>query len=112
MSTVSARRKRAVAAPLFAALGDATRLELVDRLGDGQQRSIAQLSDGLDLTRQGVTKHLGVLEEAGVVSRKRVGRETRFRIRPASIERAREYLARASAQWDEAIARLKNAVED
>ena len=98
-------------APVFAALGDPTRLELVSRLGDGESRSIVELSEGLELTRQGVTKHLQVLEQAGVVASQRVGRENRFRIEPDPIARARDYLARASAQWDEAIARLKAAVE-
>lgn len=97
---------------VFAALGDSTRLELVSRLKDGKQHSIAQLSHGLDQTRQGVTKHLHVLARAGVVSCERVGRENRFCIAPAAIERARDYLDRASAQWDDAIARLRAAVED
>ena len=89
-------------APVFAALGDTTRLELVSRLSDGKQHSIVRLADGLDLTRQGVTKHLQVLKEAGMVSCKRVGRESRFTIRPDPIAKARDYLTRASAQWDEA----------
>jgi DNA-binding transcriptional ArsR family regulator len=99
-------------AAVFAALGDATRLELLARLSDGQQQSIVQLTDGLHLTRQGVTKHLNVLKEAGVVSCERVGRESRFAIRPGPIAEAREYLARASAQWDDAIERLRASVED
>ena len=98
-------------APVFAALGDTTRLELVTRLSDGQQHSIVQLADGLKQTRQGVTKHLHVLEQAGMVSRQRVGRESRFTIRPDPITKARDYLTRASAQWDEAIERLRGAVE-
>lgn len=102
----------AESAPIFAALGDATRLELIARLGDGRPRSIVQLSSGLALTRQGVTKHLQVLEQAGVVSRRRVGRESRFAIQPRPIEQARDYLDRASAQWDDAIERLRAAVEE
>lgn len=99
-------------ASVFAALGDRTRLELVSRLSDGKQHSIVQLADGLKLTRQGVTKHLHVLKQAGMVSCKRVGRESRFTIRPDPIANARDYLARASAQWDEAIERLRASVED
>ncbi len=99
-------------APVFSALGDTTRLELVSRLSDGKQHSIVQLADGLDLTRQGITKHLHVLEQAGMVSCTRVGRESRFTIRPDPIARARDYLTRASAQWDEAIERLRAAVEE
>lgn len=104
-----------VFAPVFAALGDPTRLELVGRLSDGEAYSIAQLCDGMDLTRQGVTKHLRVLERAGVVSSRRVGRENLFGIETGAIEGARDYLARAtelaSGQWDEAIERLRGVVE-
>jgi len=96
---------------VFAALGDPTRLELVSRLSDGGHHSIAQLSDGLELTRQGVTKHLQLLKRAGIVTSKRSGRESQFCIRPASIRSARDYLTRASEQWDEAIARLRALTE-
>lgn len=106
----------AVFAPVFAALGDPTRLELVARLSDGETYSIAQLCEGMELTRQGVTKHLRVLEHAGVVSSRRVGRESLFGIETGAIEGARDYLARAtelaSGQWDEAIERLRGVVED
>lgn len=97
---------------MFAALGDTTRLELVSRLGDGRHHSIAQLANGLDLTRQGVTKHLQMLKRAGIVSCKRSGRESHFSIQPDSIKRARDYLTRASEQWDEAIERLRAVVEE
>ncbi len=99
-------------APVFSALGDPIRLELVSRLSDGREHSIKQLADGLQLTRQGVTKHLNVLNEAGIVSREFVGRECRFTLLPESINSAQDYLACASAQWDDAIARLKLKVED
>jgi DNA-binding transcriptional ArsR family regulator len=99
------------AAPVFAALGDATRLSLLSRLRDGRPRSIVQLTDGLGLTRQGVSKHLRVLEEAGMVSSKRTGRESRFVFEPAGVAAARGYLERASRQWDRALARLQAFVE-
>jgi DNA-binding transcriptional ArsR family regulator len=104
-----------VFATVFAALGDSTRLELMARLSDGETYSIAQLCEGMELTRQGVTKHLRVLERAGVVSSRRVGRENLFGIETGAIEGARDYLARAtelaSGQWDEAIERLRGVVE-
>ena len=99
-------------APIFAALGDPTRLALVSRLSDGQPRSIAQLTDGLDLTRQGVTKHLRVLEQAGIVSSERIGRESRFAFTPTPIDEVRSYLDRVSRQWDDALGRLKAFVEE
>lgn len=111
MSSSSAVRTPKNPAPIFAALGDATRLTLVGRLVDGQPRSIAQLADGLDLTRQGVTKHLRVLQRAGIVKARTVGRESRFTYVPQPVERARSYLEAVSAQWDDALKRLKIFVE-
>ena len=100
------------AAPVFAALGDETRLSLISQLGDGQPRSIVQLAGSTDLTRQGVTKHLQVLEQAGIVTSKRTGRENRYALRPDAILEAKGYLARVARQWDEALLRLKGYLED
>jgi DNA-binding transcriptional ArsR family regulator len=111
MSSPNAVRAARSPAPVFAALGDATRLKLVNRLVDGQPRSIAQLADGLDLTRQGITKHLRVLQRAGIVKAKSVGRESQFTYVPDPVDRARSYLDAVSAQWDDALGRLKAFVE-
>src|SRR5688572_2959670 len=111
MSSPNATRPLKNPAPVFAALGDATRLKLVGRLVDGEPRSIAQLADGLDLTRQGVTKHLRVLQRAGIVRAKSVGRESQFTYVPEPVLRARSYLETVSAQWDDASLRLKAFVE-
>lgn len=99
-------------APVFAALGDTTRLALLARLSAGQAQSIVELTRGTGLSRQGVSKHLDVLAQAGVISRQRVGRESRYAIRPDSLAGARGYLERASRQWDEAAERLRKFVED
>ena len=98
-------------ASVLAALGDSTRLELVSRLSDGQAHSIAHLTGGLGLTRQGVTKHLRVLERVGIVSSSRVGRESHFSYVPEPIQQVRSYLDTVSTQWDEALSRLKTFVE-
>lgn len=111
MSTVELAPPEAQPASVFAALGDTTRLQLISRLGDGRPRSIRQLGEGLELSRQGVTKHLRVLETAGLVTSSRVGREHRFRYAPESIDAARDYLDQVSAEWDEALGRLKAFVE-
>ena len=111
MSEPDAAGRHVDPAPVFAALGDTTRLALVARLSDGQPRSIAQLTEGLDQTRQGVTKHLRVLEQAGLVASRRVGRESRFVVAPPRLAAARDYLARVSQQWDDALGRLKAFVE-
>lgn len=97
---------------MFAALGDPTRLSLIARLSDGQARSISRLSAATALTRQAVTKHLRVLERAGLVDSVRAGRESRFLYRPGRIEEARAYLETVSSQWDATISRLRNFVED
>lgn len=99
-------------APIFAALGDDTRLELIIRLSDGEPHSIHQLTDGLKLTRQGITKHLRILNDAGIVASDRVGRETRFILTPAPLLEVQAYLAQVSAQWDRALARLRTFVEE
>lgn len=96
---------------MFAALGSVTRLELLSRLSDGREYSIAELTDGLALTRQAITKHLQVLQHAGIVNSRRVGRESRFIIQPESITQAKDYLTRVSDQWDDSIARLRETVE-
>jgi DNA-binding transcriptional ArsR family regulator len=99
-------------AAVFAALGDETRLALVDRLTAGEPQSIARLTEGTRLTRQAVTKHLHVLEGAGVVRSVRVGRESRFEFEPKPLDDVRAYLEHVSDQWDRALARLKSFVED
>jgi DNA-binding transcriptional ArsR family regulator len=109
-------RKRAVAgwrgrAPAFAALGDATRLTLVMTLSSGEPHSIAELTAGSKLTRQAITKHLRVLERAGMVRCERAGRESRFAFDPRPMEEMRTYLEMVSAQWDAALGRLKLFVE-
>ena len=104
--------KRQARAVVFAALGDETRLLLVSRLSTGEPRSIAELTEGASLTRQAITKHLRVLERAGVVRSKRAGRESRFAFDPRPIGELRDYLNRVSRRWDETLARLKSLVEE
>ena len=98
-------------ASLFAALGDPTRLQLIQRLADGRQRSIQDLSTDSPLSRQAMTKHLKVLERARIVRSNRYGREVRFQLEQAELERARAFLARVSAQWEDALGRLATHVE-
>ncbi|WP_084420322.1 ArsR/SmtB family transcription factor [Henriciella litoralis] len=94
-------------AEVFGALGDETRLKLVSTLSDGQGRSISDLASGFGMSRQAVTKHLKVLESAGLVSNDRVGRESRYRLDPRALGDAQHYLDAISRHWDEAIERLK-----
>ena len=100
------------AAPVFAALGDETRLELVSRLCTSGPQSITRLTDGFEVSRQAVTKHLRALEEAGLVRSVREGRERIWQIRPRRLTEARAYLDQISRQWDQAIERLRALVEE
>jgi DNA-binding transcriptional ArsR family regulator len=99
-------------APVFAALGDPTRLALIAKLSDGAPRSISALSADSAITRQAVTKHLHVLEEAGLVCGERVGRESRYVFRPERVKEAKAYLEAVSSQWDETLERLRAFVEE
>ena len=100
------------AAPVFAALGDATRLGLVARLCVDGPLSIMSLTQGAGVTRQAVTKHLHSLADAGLVQVSRRGRERIWELEPRRIERARRCLEQISDQWDVAISRLKAFVEE
>jgi len=99
-------------APIFAALGDARRLQLVSRLCADGPLSTTRLSEGVGVTRQAVTKHLRALADAGLVRDNRRGRERIWELEPRRLERARRSLEQIAEQWDVAIGRLKAFVED
>lgn len=99
------------AAPLFAALGDRTRLALVLRLGSTGPLSIAQLAEGSTVSRQAITKHLQVLDDAGLVRSARRGRERIWQVEADRLDEARRFLDQVSCQWDDALGRLKRFVE-
>jgi DNA-binding transcriptional ArsR family regulator len=97
---------------VFAALGDETRLALVARLCATGPQSIARLTSGSAVTRQAITKHLGVLAGAGLVAGVRRGRERIWDLDPKRLDDARRCLDQISQRWDEALARLKGFVEE
>ena len=102
---------REAGASIFNALGHEARLALIAKLSRGPRQSISRLADGSPLTRQGITKHLRVLEQAGLVRNLRVGRESLFELEPNALAVARRQLEDISAQWDDALGRLKTFVE-
>ena len=106
-----ARTGLAATAVIFAALGDPTRLALVERLSRDGPASISLLADRFDLTRQGVTKHLYVLAGAGLVDGRRSGREHVWALNPARLADARRHLDLVARGWDDALARLKRHLE-
>jgi DNA-binding transcriptional ArsR family regulator len=107
----SVARSLEESAPVFAALGDETRLRLVSRLCEQGPLSIAKLTAGSHVTRQAITKHLHVLAEAGLVRGTRDGRESVWELEPRRLQDARRHLDAISKQWDAALDRLKAFVE-
>lgn len=103
--------RAAQAAAVFAALGDDTRLALVARLSAGGPQSIVRLTDGVDVSRQAVAKHLEALAEAGVVRSAKEGRERIWELETRRLSEAQRYLDEISSQWDRAIDRLRAFVE-
>ena len=95
------------AALLFAALGDPTRIALLHRLSRDGPASISVLADDFHTTRQGVTKHLQVLSDAGIIAGERRGREHVWTINPARLADAQRHLEVIARGWDNALARLK-----
>ena len=105
---MSSAAERAV---VFAALGDPTRLDLLGRLPKGEGVSITRLSAAMPMSRQAVTRHLRVLEAAGLVAGRRAGRETLYAARPQRLVEAQDWLREVGAQWDDALGRLRAQVE-
>jgi DNA-binding transcriptional ArsR family regulator len=102
----------AQAAPLFSALGDETRLALLNRLSDEGPQSITRLTTGSTITRQAITKHLQILAEAGLVHDSRRGRERIWTLDVNRLDEASLYLDQIAQRWDEALERLRQFVEE
>jgi DNA-binding transcriptional ArsR family regulator len=100
------------AAPLFAGLGDATRLRIVAQLCGAGPMSIARLAEGTTVSRQAITKHLEVLEGVGLARGSRAGRERIWELQTKRLAEVQRYLDQISRQWDLAIGRLRALVEE
>jgi DNA-binding transcriptional ArsR family regulator len=105
------KAREQVAADIFFALGDRTRLSVVRKLGAGGARSATALSNGAKVTRQAIVKHLQVLEGAGLVKHEKRGREVLYALEPRRLEEAQDFLDAVSASWDRALERLRQMVE-
>ena len=106
-----ARNESGNSALLFAALGDETRLRLALRLSSDGPLSITRLTAGTRVTRQAITKHLRVMDRAGLVHSQRCGRERIWHLDQQRLQTARRYLDAISRQWDDALGRLREFVE-
>ena len=98
-------------ARVFSALGDGTRLTLVAKLLAAGALSASVLAEGEQISRQAIVRHLHVLEEAGLVTHERHGREVLYALEKDRIDQARAFLEAISSDWDKALARLKHLVE-
>ena len=96
---------------VFAALGDATRWRLLSTLAEQGQGTATTLAEELPVTRPAVIKHLGVLDRAGLVSRRRAGREVHYRVETARLDQTARRMAELAAAWDTRLAALKTLAE-
>ena len=96
---------------LWSAIGDPTHRRLLDLLLAGQDATATTLSSQLPVTRQAVTKHLDVLDRAGLVTATPVGREKRYRVDDAQLARAAAQLAGVGSEWDDRLQRIKRIAE-
>ncbi|KDE49037.1 ArsR family transcriptional regulator [Geobacillus sp. CAMR12739] len=105
--------KRTVSAPkhdVFHAIADPTRRQMLQLLADNEL-SIASISKSFPISRTAVNKHLRVLSEAGLVSCRKTGRETRYRLEPEPLAELKTWLSFFEPYWDERLAALKHLVE-
>lgn len=101
------------AAPIevFAALGDPNRHRLLELLGTGGRASASDLADPMTVSRQAVTKHLEVLERAGLVSSQREGRRVLYAVERSTLVGSAAWLTEAATRWDRALLEVKVAAE-
>lgn len=101
-----------VTAQLFNALGDPTRLEIVQRLSTGAQHTITTVSEGLKMSRQGVRKHLQILAQAKVIHLKPHGRDVQIELERDTLEQAKAFIAHLEMQWDKRLEALRDFAEN
>ena len=99
-------------APIFAALADPTRRDLLVRLAQSSPKTATQLAEAFPITRQGMLKHLNILAEAGLVAIQQVGREKRYTLTPEPLEDVGAWIRQLEQLWDERLLRLKTMIED
>ena len=99
-------------APIFHALADPMRRNLLVNLAENSPKTATQLAEEYPITRQGILKHLNILEDAGLVTVNQIGREKRYALTPEPLNELEQWLKQLNAKWDERLLRLKNLVED
>jgi DNA-binding transcriptional ArsR family regulator len=97
---------------IFAALADPIRRSLLEQLADGPPKTATQLAQEYPITRQGLLKHLAVLEAAGLVVTQQVGRDKRYTLQPAPLDELEQWVRDIGARWDARLLRLKTLLEE
>jgi DNA-binding transcriptional ArsR family regulator len=98
--------------PIFAALADPMRRALLVNLAENSPKTATQFAEEYPITRQGILKHLNILEEAGLVRVYQAGREKRYTLTPERLNELEMWMKELSAKWDERLLRLKNLLEN
>ena len=98
--------------PIFAALADPTRRKLLANLAESSPKTATQLAEEYPITRQGILKHLRILEAAGLVAVYQQGREKRYSFTPEPLSELEQWLQDLSGKWDERLLRLKTFLEN
>jgi ArsR family transcriptional regulator, cadmium/lead-responsive transcriptional repressor len=96
---------------LWSAIGDPSRRRVLDLLVSNGEVSASWLAGKVPFTRQAVSKHLVVLEQAGLVSRRKQGREVLYRVEAARLDQATRAMAQVAAQWDLRLGAIKRLAE-
>ncbi len=96
---------------VLVALAEPTRRQLLDLLAAQGEATATTLAERLPVSRQAVVKHLAVLDAAGLVSGRRVGREVRYAVRPAALDATARWMAALAADWDRRLATIKRVAE-
>ncbi|SRR5581483_6586697 len=99
-------------APIFAALADPMRRKLLLNLAEGSPKTATQLAKEYPISRQGILKHLHILEEAGLVTVHQEGREKRYSLTPEPLTELEQWIKEVSAKWDQRLLRLKTLLEN
>jgi len=98
--------------PVFGALADPTRRQLLVNLAENSPRTATQLAREYPITRQGILKHLNILEDAGLVTVRQDGRDKLYTLTPEPLGNIDEWIKQISAKWDERLLRLKAFIEN
>jgi DNA-binding transcriptional ArsR family regulator len=96
---------------LWSAVADPSRRRVLDLLVRNGEASASWLADRVPFTRQAVSKHLVVLERAGLISRRKQGREVLYQVEADRLDQAARAMAELAAQWDRRLAAIKRIAE-